>query len=265
MYLLDPQIGKLHQCVFLCVRWACVWLVCWYETPEWSHHITAQHSIWFWDIPTLPPDSEGTRQMQLCGPCVFLLKPKGGSRDSLLLLGHTNGAAAAARSLGVLATHTQAARHNTNMINQWSMMVNHGWVGPPWWWRSRRLQVSYPQKCLRPRWALIFFSLSRSSLSLLSRPLASTCNTQYTRDIRKKHAQDRRPPPPNTHECLSCIWKTISLTSMEDHTNMCPSDLLRWTLQCCWLVFIVSIQLSGPRTPLIPSDSKCFHLIYSLK
>lgn len=56
------------------------------------------------------------------------------------------------------------------------------------WWRSdaetsccdRRVQISYPQKCLRPRWARIFFSLSRSSLSLLSRPLARTWNQTMT-------------------------------------------------------------------------------------
>lgn len=43
-------------------------------------------------------------------------------------------------------------------------------------YRGRHHQISYPQKCRRPRWARIFFSLSRSSLSLLSRPLARTWN-----------------------------------------------------------------------------------------
>lgn len=54
-------------------------------------------------------------------------------------------------------------------------------------WRtfSRRWHVcvwidTHPQKWRRPRWALIFFSLSRSSLSLLSRPLARTLKKTKT-------------------------------------------------------------------------------------
>lgn len=78
-----------------------------------------------------PPTWQWRHQSNVfCGPCVFLLKPKGGSRDSLLLLGHTDGATATARGLGVLATHTQAARHNNNsVINYWLMVINLGLIG----------------------------------------------------------------------------------------------------------------------------------------
>lgn len=61
-------------------------------------------------------------------------------------------------------------------------------------------QISYPQKCRRPRWARIFFSLSRSSLSLLSRPLASTWHHAEIIILTIRHHKNK---------CLWCVssWK----------------------------------------------------------
>lgn len=107
-------------------------------------------------------------------------------------------------------------------------------------------------------------------LQVLSQLVVQTVgqHLQQTHETSEKKHTHRTDDPQHTRVSNVYLKRkslTISFTSMEDHTNMCPSDLLRWILQCCWLVFIVSIQLSGPRTPLIPSDCKCFHLIYSLK